>query len=527
MLEYTLGIIVVCVVLETTRRALGWALPLVAAAALAFAYFGRYLPYPFTHRGYSIDRLLANQYLTHEGLFGSMLGIATNLIAIFVLFGCLMQFVGVGNLFMALSMRIAGKSAGGPAKLAVLASTMFGSISGSSTSNVVATGTTTIPLIKKSGFSATFAGAVEAVASTGSQLLPPVMGVAAFLMATVTGIGYVEIMVAAIVPGLLYYASIFFVVDLEARRLNIRGNLDPNREGLGSELKRSYLLLPIGILVFLLLQNFSPAKSVFFSILGLLVLSIPSWRSLLKWPELADFLKTFSAAIVTVGLACATAGIIIGALNITGATFRLSYVIIELAGDSRILLLIGTMLLTVLLGCGLPTPAAYAVAAAFAAPTLEQAGFGKLQAHMFIFYYACLSSITPPVAIAAFAAAGIAGSNPMRTGLMASKLALGGFLIPFMFAWNPAFFIGYADTWQVVGATAGGLIGVGLMAVATVGHLGRRVSVVERLGYFIAAIALLEPSLIGDLTGLGIAALLLAFNHWRRKIGSAVDARPA
>ncbi len=512
IVEYILGCVVVVVVLEVTRRTIGWALPIVALGSLMYAYFGYYLPEPFTHRGYNLARLLANQYLTHEGLFGSLLGISVNLIAIFVLFGCLMTHVGLGDVLMAVARRISGERGyGAPAKLAVVSSALFGTISGSSTSNVVATGTTTIPLMKKYGFAPEFAGAVEAVASTGGQIMPPVMGVAAFLVADITGIPYAKIMVAAVIPAVLYYAALFIEVHMESMRLGLRG-VTRSAEMTRSDLFKIFLLLPIVLLVYLLMQGYSPAKAALFATILLVVLSAPSGWHLVERGRLKELLRIFVYAMVTVGLACATAGIVIGALNISGATLRLSYVLIELAGDSRFLLLVATAVLTLILGCGLPTVAAYAVAASFAAPTLVMAKFGLLQAHMFVFYFACLSSVTPPVAIAAYAAAGLAGAPPMRVGLIASKLAIAGFIVPFMYVWGNSYFIGYADFWSLLEAAVAGLVGVALLAFATIGFVWRPITVAERLGYLGGAMCFLYPSILADLAGALIGAVLLLIN---------------
>jgi TRAP transporter 4TM/12TM fusion protein len=523
LIEYLLGFLVVGVVLEVTRRAVGLPLTLVAIAAIFYARFGAYLPEPFTHKGYNLGRLVVSQYLTHEGLFGSILGVAATLVAMFILFGCLLQFAGVADLFMQLAARLSLGAYGGPAKLAVTSSALFGTISGSSTANVVTTGMVTIPLMKRVGYRPEFAGAVEAVASTGGQIMPPVMGVAAFLMAEVTGIPYITIAIAAVVPALLYYAALFVEVDLEARRLGLRSDaVDLGSGSTGSIVRRLPLLAPLGLLVYLLLMLYSPTKAAFMASVATVLVALPKARSLVSKDRLCDLVVSFAKAATSVGLACAAASVVVGALNLTGVSMQFSYVLVELAGESWILLTVFVMLLCTILGMGLPTPAAYAVAAAFAAPMLTTAGVSKLAAHLFVLYYASLSSITPPVAIAAYAAAGLAGSSPMLTGWLACRLGLAGFIVPFMFLENNALLLGQDRLWNIVPATVTALIGVSALAVATIGYLRRPIGLLERGFYFVAAILLIHPSIVLSLVGFGLTAILVALHayHCRREARS-------
>lgn len=515
--EYILGFAIGLVVLELTRRMVGLALSIVAVVAVLYARFGQWLPEPFTHKGYSVERLVTSQYLTHEGLFGSMLGVASTLVAAFILFGCALQHIGTADLFMRIASRVSRRGYGGPAKLAVVGSSLTGTMSGSSTANVVTTGTTTIPLMKRAGFTPTFAAATEAVASTGGQIMPPVMGVAAFLMAEITGIPYITIAIAAIVPAFLYYLSVFFEVDLEARRLGLRGGLDHAGTSLREILGSLHLLLPLVVLVWLLMGAYSATKAAFWASVVALVMGIPGWRRMLENAALRSVLRTFVHASVTVGLACATAGIVVGALNLTGAGLQLTYVLVELAGDNRAALLLFVMLVCVILGMGLPTPAAYAVAAAFAAPMLVTIGIGKLNAHLFILYFASLSSITPPVAIAAYAAAGLAGAKPMEVGWMACRIGAAAFIVPFMFVGNNALLVGQAATWELLVATITASIGVFALAVATIGHLGRPISLVERTGLLIVAILLIAPSLLWSAIGIALGAALIGYHALRHK----------
>jgi TRAP transporter 4TM/12TM fusion protein len=452
---------------------------------------------------------MANQYLTHEGLFSSVLGVAATLVPAFILFGCALQIAGVADLLMTLASQLS-LGPGGPAKLAVTGSALFGTISGSSTANVVGTGTTTIPLMKRAGFEPSFAGAVEAVASTGGQIMPPVMGVAAFLMSEVTGIPYVTIAIAAVVPALLYYAAVYIEVDLEARRLSLTGALTDALASSRSVWQRAYMLLPFVVLIYLLFMMYSPMKSALWATVGVVLLTFVSRETWLTREKLQSLVRMFTQGTLTVALACATAGIVVGALNITGAGLRMTFVLVEMAGKERILLAIIVMIICIILGMGLPTPAAYAVAASFAAPMLAMVAMNKMQAHMFILYYASLSSITPPVAIAAYAAAGIADAPPMRTGWIAWKLGLAAFIVPFMFTENTALFIGQAAVFDTVQATLTGLLGVACLAMATIGYLFGPITLYERGGYFLASLLLLYPTVLVSLFGIAIAGVLLA-----------------
>ncbi len=511
LIEYLFGVLAVGVTLEVSRRAAGLSLSLCGVAALLYALFGSYLPSPFGHRGFSLARVVSNQYLTHEGLFSSLLGTAATLVTAFVIFGCLAQHVGVTDVFMRASEKLTFGAFGGPGKLEVVSSALFGTISGSSTANVVATGTTTIPLMKRAGFTPTFAAAVEAASSTGGQIMPPIMGVAAFLMAEVTGIPYATIALAAVVPAILYYVCVYLEVDLEARKLKLQNLPETAAPSSGRSLWREiYLLAPLVVLIYLLFVMYSPTKAAFWSCVSAVAVSLPRWRALIDASRLRVLVKDFNNAVVVVGLSCATSGIIVGALNLTGASLQLSYGLVELAGENRWLLMVFVMLLCIILGTGLPTPAAYAVAAAFAAPMLTMTGVPRLSAHLFVLFYACLSSITPPVATAAFAAAGIAGAPPMRTGWVATKLGLSAFIVPFVFADNTALLIGQAPVFATVVATLMALLGVGALSVSVIGYYRGPIGPLERIGYLLASILLIHPSRVANLIGLAIGGGLLA-----------------
>lgn len=525
--EILFGVIAVGTVLELTRRMVGWPVALVAVLAILYALYGRHLPDGFAHRGFSLDRIMVAQYLTNDGLFSSLTGVAVTLVAMFLIFGALIQHIGVAELFMQLAAKLSFGKFGGPGKIEVISSAFTGMLSGSSTANVVTTGTTTIPLMRRAGFSPTFAAGVEAVSSTGGQIMPPVMGVAAFLMAELTGIPYGTIALAAIIPAVLYFVCIFFEVDLESRKLNLATEWDAARRTKAKELlRRLYLLFPLGVLAYLLFSMYSPTKSAFWACFAGLVVALPNWRQLCTRAAGSRIVMDFVSSAVTVVLACACAGIIVGILSLTGATMSLSYVLVEIAGDNYYLLLFFVMVLCIILGMGLPTPAAYAVAAAFAAPMLVQAGVDKLAAHMFVLFYASLSSITPPVAVAAYAAAGIANASPMRTAIVATKLGLSAFIIPFIFAENTALFVGQASAAQTLFAAVTALMGVAALAVSTIGFYKGPVNGIERAGYFVASVLMMLPYVLASFAGMALGAVLLAIHLYRYRTQKAELTEP-
>ncbi|TCK19642.1 TRAP transporter 4TM/12TM fusion protein [Ancylobacter aquaticus] len=513
--EVILGLVALVSVIELTRRLVGWPIALLTVIAFLYALYGRYLPDAFAHRGFSVERIVNSQYLTHEGLFGSLTGVAVTLVAMFLVFGALVQQVGVADLFMKLAAKLSFGKFGGPGKIEVVSSALMGTISGSSTANVVTTGTTTIPMMRRAGFSPTFAASVEAVSSTGGQLMPPVLGVAAFLMAELTGIPFGTIALASLIPAVLYFVCVFVEVDLESRKLTLVTDWDDaGRASLKEIIRKIYLLLPIVVLAYFLFAMYSPTKAAYYACITALIVGVPKWKELLTAAAGKQFVMDFVTSATTVVLACACAGIIVGILSLTGATMSLSYALVELAGDNYFLLLVFVMFLCIILGMGLPTPAAYAVAAAFAAPMLVQAGVQILAAHMFVLFYASLSSITPPVAVAAYAAAGIANASPMRVAVTATKLGLSAFIIPFVFVQDPAILIGQAPIVDTVIVSVTALLGVTALGLSTIGYYRGPVSMIERLGYFAAAIMMMMPSVLLSLGGMVLAAVLLVI-HFR------------
>lgn len=510
------GAVTVVVVLELTRRTVGLGLVVICVAALGYAFAGPWLPGLLAHRGYGTVRLLEQLYLSTEGIWGVPLGVSADFVYLFILFGAVLDVAGGGALFIALANRVAGRSRGGPAKTAAVASGLMGSLSGSAVANTVTTGAFTIPLMKRAGFSPRWAGAVEATASTGGQLMPPVMGAGAFILATWTNIPYVRVAVAALVPALLFYAALFFAIHFRAARMGIEPDPAAGSEPVGPRL---HLLIPLGVIVVFLGMGRSPMRAAFWGVVS--AAAVTFLRAATR-PSRDDFERAVLAAgrgTVQVAAACAAAGIVVGVASLTGIGLRMSELIITLAGGQLFPALVLTALGSIVLGMGLPTTAAYVVLAALGAPALVELGVPLLAAHLFIFYFGALSNVTPPVSLAAFAAAGIAGSAPMRTAVTGMGLASAGFLVPFAFVYGPGLLL-VGSVGTVALAIVTGLAGVIALAAAVVGWLRGPLGWVDRVLLVAAAIALVFPGVYTGAAGFG--ALL-----WAARSTAATAAKPA
>ena len=501
------GLLTLVVVLELARRTTGWGLVVVATLALAYAGAGPYLPGFLAHRGYGFTRLMEHLYLSTEGIWGVPLGVSADFVYLFVLFGALLDMAGGGALLISLADRATGRTRGGPAKTAALASALMGSLSGSAVANVVTTGTFTIPLMRRSGFKPYFAGAIEAAASTGGQLMPPVMGAGAFILATWTNIPYPRVAMAAIVPALLYYVALLMAIHFQAGRMGLKGGVLRDREPV---LPRLHLLIPLGFIVLLLAMGRSPMRAAFWGVVSALGVSFLTRATRPNARKLEKALLAAGGGAVQVAAACAAAGVVVGVASLTGIGLRMSELIITLSQGSLFLALLLTALGSIVLGMGLPTTAAYVVLAALGAPALIQLGVPLLAAHMFIFYFGCISNVTPPVSLAAYAASGIAGSPPLKTAWTAMVLAFAGFLVPFMFVYGPALLLMGSVT-EIALVTGSGVAGVTALAASTMGFLRRDLLVWERVLLGAGAVALIFPSLITDAFGL----LVLLFIFFR------------
>jgi len=518
MADLVFGSIVILVTLEATRRVLGPALSIIGAVSLAYALFGNHIPGEWGHRGVFLDELVEYQFLTTEGLFSVPLGASANFIFLFILFGAFLVSSGTGDFFIKFANSLAGHLRGGPAKVAVLSSAAFGTISGSAVANVVSTGSFTIPLMKKIGYRPVFAGAVESVASTGGQIMPPVMGAGAFIMADMLGISYLRVCMAAAIPAVLYFFALLYMVHMEALRQGLRGLPRAELPRLGRVLKEGgYLLLPAPFLVILLVLGYSPMKAGFWSIAAVLLVSSLKKASRMSPRRILETLERGARGSLEVLTACATAGIVIGVVTQTGLGLKFSSLVIQAAGGQLLLALIFVMVTSLILGMGLTTSAAYILTVILGGPVLTKLGVDPLAAHMFVFYYACLSTITPPVALAAFAGAGIAGSPPFRTGFEAMRLALVAYVVPFIFVFHPALiWKGELVTILQAGVTA--MIGCAALGSGMMGYLAGRLHLLMRGALLAAGLLLIKPGAETDLWGAAILLAVLVLQQVRARM---------
>jgi TRAP transporter 4TM/12TM fusion protein len=500
-----MGALTILLVIELARRATGWGLITVCLLALAYAFAGPYLPGFLAHRGYGATRLIEHLYLSTEGIWGIPLGVSADFVYLFVLFGAVLDTAGGGALLIAMANKVAGGTRGGPAKTAAVASAFMGSLSGSAVANVVTTGTFTIPLMKRAGFRPFFAGAIEAAASTGGQLMPPVMGAGAFILATWTNIPYLDVAVAAIIPALLYYAALLAAIHFRAGRMGIE---PAGQEGSEPIVDRLHLLLPLLIIVVLLGMGRSPMRAAFWGVSTALFMAMLRPATRPSPAEMKEIAERAGRGAVQVAAACAAAGIVVGVASLTGIGLRMSELIITLSQGNLLGALVLTGLGSIVLGMGLPTTAAYVVLAALGAPALVQLGVPLLAAHMFIFYFGCISNVTPPVSLAAFAAAGISGSPPIKTALYAAMLAGAGFIVPFMFVYGPELLM-VGSFLEISVATVTAVAGVTALAAGAVGFARKPLAGWERALAIVGALLLVYPDLLTD--GAGLVAMTVVF----------------
>ena len=521
-LEFWFGIGSVVVVLEATRRMIGWPIVILALVFLGYAFLGPYLPGLLQHRGYSVERVVSQLYLGGGGLFGTPLGVSATFVTLIVIFGALLEQSGAGQVLMDVATSLTGRARGGPAKAAVVGSSLMGMISGTAVANVLTTGTVSIPLMKRNGYRPHVAGAIEAVASTGGQLMPPVMGAAAFLMADMTEIPYTEIALAAVLPAALYYIVLFTVVHLEAVKTAIPILATADLPALRATLLQGgHLLLSIVVFVYLLFDGYSVMYSAFFAIVSAYLASFLRRFSRLGPRRLLAALVSGVEAVLPVAIACAAAGIIIGVITLTGLGLRFSSLIVSVSGGNSFIALVLTMLASLLLGMGLPTAAAYILVATLVAPALVEMGIDLLAAHLFVFYAAMLSSITPPVALAAYAAAGLANANPMQIALTAVKYGCAAFIVPFFFAYHPVL-IGKGSAWAVALTGLSSVLGALCIAAALQGWCLLRCHWLERFGLAAGGLLILAPGYATDALGvIPIVAVALTQFYRRRRAGGA------
>lgn len=500
-LDLVAGLVTLVVVLELARRFTGWGLVTVCVLALAYALAGPYLPGFLAHRGYGPTRLAEHLYLSTEGIWGVPLGVSADFVYLFVLFGAILEVAGGGALLIALADRVAGNTRGGPAKTAAVASALMGSLSGSAVANVVTTGTFTIPLMRRAGFQPHFAAAIEAAASTGGQLMPPVMGAGAFILATWTGIPYSRVALAAAIPAALYYVALLMAIHFRAGRMGLEPTGRTDSEPL---LPRIHLLVPLVAIVVALGLGRSPMRAAFWGVISAWAITWLRRDTRLGWDSLSRALESGARGSVQVAVACAAAGIVVGVASLTGIGLRMSELIITLSGGHLLPALLLTAAGSLVLGMGLPTTAAYVVLAALGAPALTQLGVPLLGAHLFIFYFGCISNVTPPVSLAAYAAAGIADAPALKTAVTAMVLASAGFMVPFMFVYGPELLLS-GGWFGVTVAFLTAAAGVTALAAAGMGFARRPLRWWERAALGAAAVALMLPGLPSD--GFGLVAM--------------------
>ena len=516
--DIVVGGIGILLVIEAARRVVGLPMVTVVLFFLAYAFLGPYMPGVLAHRGLSLEQLISHLYYTTEGIFGIPLGVSSTFIFLFILFGAYLESTGLGKFFIDLANAVAGWASGGPAKVAVLSSGLMGTVSGSSVANVVGTGSLTIPMMKKLGYNANFAGAVEAAASTGGQLMPPVMGAAAFLMAEFVGVSYIEVVKAAAIPALLYFTGVWLGVHFEAKRKKLKGIPRaelPNPLTLLKE--RGHLAIPLVVIVYLLVSGYTPMRAALVAIVLSIVCAMLRKSTRMKPIEIVYGLERGAKAVLGVLIACAAAGIIIGVVTKTGVGLRLASGLIDLAGGMLLPAMFFTMITAIVLGMGVPTTANYVITSTIAAPALVQMGVPILAAHMFVFYFGIIADVTPPVALAAYAGAGISGGNALKTGVHASKLAVAAFIIPYIFVLSPVILMMDATPLTLILATLSALAGMIAVSSALCGFLADHCRPYERLLLIIAGLLMIKPGGTTDLIGCAIFAAILAMQYRRMK----------
>ena len=512
--DLVIGVLGVLLVIEATRRVVGLPMVIVVLAFLTYAFAGPYMPGVLSHRGLTPNQLIGHLYFTTEGIFGIPLGVSSTFIFLFILFGAYLECTGLGKFFIDIANAIAGWASGGPAKVAVISSAFMGTVSGSSVANVAGTGSFTIPMMKKLGYRKEFAGAVEAASSTGGQLMPPVMGAAAFLMAEFVGVPYIEVVEAAIIPAVLYFAGIFIAVHLEAKKLGLRGLKKEELPRFAPLMKQLYLLLPLILLIYLVSTN---QKSIQYAaaiaIVAAVAVSLFNKGNRITPKRFLEALAAGGQGTITVAAACGVAGIIAGTITMTGLANMMINTIVALAGNHVIIALFLTMLCCIVLGMGVPTTDNYCIMAATCAPILIRMGVPAVAAHFFVFYFGIVADLTPPVALAAYAGAAIAQANPMKTALTSTKLAIAAFIVPYVFALNPAMLLVDTTIGEVILICITSLVGIFAISAALEGYVFHKMPWFLRLACAAGGLMLIYPGLVTDTAGLLLVGVSLLIQY--------------
>ena len=512
--DWVMAILTILLVLEATRRVIGLALPITAIVFVVYALF---------IFGVEPQTLLDQLYLTTEGIFGPIVGVSASYVIIFVVFGSFMERTGTGKMFMDFALAITGHTAGGPGKVAVVSSSLFGTISGSAVANVMVDGPLTIPLMKRTGFRPAFAAAVEAVASTGGQIMPPVMGAAAFVMAEFLAVSYFQVTVWAVIPAVLYYVAVFFAVHFEAKRSGLHGlpksEIPPLRRVLR---ERGHLFIPILIILAGLFSGYSAPLCALAGALACFPVAMlrANTRRELRWQGVFEALEDGAKNALSVAMACAAAGIVVGAVTLTGLGITFTNIVVELARNSLLLALVVTAIAGIILGMGMPTTPAYIIMVSLLVPAIIKLGAIEPAAHMFAFYFAILSAITPPVALAVYAAAALAKTDLWSSGFAAVRVGAAGFIVPFMFIYEPSLLL-IGDWQDSLTAFVSASIGTATLAASLMGYLLRPLVLWQRVALFAAALLLIKPGLITDAIGLGILLGILLLQRAEAKRAAA------
>ena len=532
-IHVVIGVIGILVLVELCRRCVGIPILCVVGVLLVYTFYNQFSFNPSFYN--ALKNIVYKLFYTTSGVIGTPINVCFTYIVLFIIFGAFLERTGIANFFIDFANRLAGWSSGGPAKVAVISSALCGMVSGSSVGNTVTTGSVTIPMMKKTGYKPEFAGAVEAAASTGGQIMPPIMGAAAFLMAEYMDLPYAEVAVKAILPAILYFTGIFIAVHLEAKKLGLHGISRSELPKWGYLAKNIYLILPLILLVWLVSSGaktmaFSAALSILAAfVIGFVHKLLENIRVMgVKKAIMSTIKSTILSAIdalaagakgaITVAVACAMAGIIAGCITVTGLASILINAIVQLAGNATIVGLVLTMICCIVLGMGVPTPANYCIMASTCAPILIQLGFPAVAAHFFVFYFGIVADITPPVALAAYAGSAIAKSNPMKTGINATKLAIAAFIVPYIFAYNPSMlFVGDVAWYDVIIISITALLGLFGIAAALNGYLYRKIPVILRIALIAGGLGMMIPGLASDLIGLAVVAAVVAFQYFSNK----------
>lgn len=517
--DFLIGVLAILLVLEATRRVVGLPITIIAGIFLLYAYMGPYMPGFLEHKGLTIERIVRTMFFTTEGILGTPLAVSSTYIFLFLLFGAFLVKTGVGEYFNDLSIVIAGRRVGGPAKVAIFSSALQGTISGSSVANVVTSGAFTIPMMKRLGYDKNFAGAVEAASSTGGQIMPPVMGAAAFLMVEFIGGGitYWDIAKAAAIPAVLYFAGIWIMTHFEAKRIGLRGLSREEMPETKRVIKQVYLLIPIVVVIVLLMNGVSVTKSALWSIVSAIAVGMLNKKTRMGPKLFFEALADGARTALGVAAATAAAGMIVGVVTVTGVGLKMANGLLELSGGYLIPTLILTMIASLVLGMGSPTTANYVITSTIAAPAILLFGVPDLSAHMFVFYFGIIADITPPVALAAFAAAGVSGGEPIRTGILSSKLAIAAFIIPYIFVISPQLML-IDTTWtEAIWVISTAFVGMIAIGAGMIGYWMRALSWLERIAAVAIGFLLIYPEGMFSAIGLAAFALMLGSQYWLLK----------